>query len=173
MRDNADESAVLPPTGPSRPGRRRGVPAALRDARMCYDHLAGVLGVSITKALIEQEALVAGDGVGAMMPGTRGRASIRSDQQWQLGQNASAIFGALGVDLADVERLRTRRPLLRACLDWTEQEPHVAGSLGAALASSLFAQGWITRQPTGRAIELTASGRRMLDRRLPAQSGIQ
>src|SRR5918999_1729968 len=40
------------------------------------------------------------------------------------------LLGELGVDLGALEKLR--RPLSRCCIDWTEQRPHVAGSLGAA-----------------------------------------
>jgi hypothetical protein len=169
MSGNADKCGILIPARPSHTERWRSLPESFRDARLCYDHLAGVLGVSIAEALVEQGALVERNGAGAVSPGRNTPASIPSHQWWQLGQNAPAVFSALGIDLADVQRRSIRRPLLRACLDWTEQEPHLAGHLGATLASSFFAQGWIRRQPTGRAIDLTAAGRRALSGRLLIQ----
>jgi hypothetical protein len=55
-----------------------------------------------------------------------------------------------------------RRPLIRHCVDWTEQRHHLAGLLGAGLASHLFAAGWIVRGPIGRAVQVTDTGVRAL-----------
>ena len=63
---------------------------------------------------------------------------------------------AFGVDIAS---LPGRRPLVRACTDWTERRPHVAGALGAALLDSMLARGWLARRPDGRALNVTARGR--------------
>jgi hypothetical protein len=65
-------------------------------------------------------------------------------------------FGELGVS---VEALRAgRRPLTRVCVDWSERRPHIAGALGAALATRLFERRWIQRRPGVRAVAVTDMG---------------
>jgi catechol 2,3-dioxygenase-like lactoylglutathione lyase family enzyme len=88
---------------------------SLRFSRMCYDHLAGVVGVAVTEALTARQAIGETDGA------------------WVLGSAGAAVFGDLGIDVAAVPH-RTW-PLLRPCMDWTERRHHLAGGLGAALAA--------------------------------------
>jgi hypothetical protein len=60
----------------------------------------------------------------------------------------------------DVEVLRAgRRPLTRSCPDWSEQRPHLAAALGAALCQQLIDRAWITRMPGPRIVRLTRAGR--------------
>ncbi len=67
-----------------------------------------------------------------------------------------AEFGGFGID---VDRLEQRtRPLLRPCLDWSELRYHLAGSLGAALTSSLLTRGWITTREASRIVTVTKAG---------------
>jgi len=114
----------------------------LRFARTCYDHLAGVVGVGVTRALLARRWLrTAGDGFTA----------------------APALLGWLadhGRALADEPR--SRRPLVRACLDWSERTPHVAGRVGAAIADLALARQWVVRVRDSRALRLTARGRAAL-----------
>ena len=59
----------------------------------------------------------------------------------------------------DVAALRgQRRVLIRHCVDWSEQRPHLAGSLGAALLLRLLDLGWVRRAPANRALQVTTSG---------------
>jgi hypothetical protein len=55
-----------------------------------------------------------------------------------------------------------RRPLVRACTDWTERRPHLAGALGAALLDAMLERGWLKRRPDGRALNRTPRGREAL-----------
>ena len=71
-------------------------------------------------------------------------------------------LGELGIELAAVER--QRRSFARACLDWTERRPHLAGALGAALAEVFFTRGWVRRLPGGRAVTVTPAGREWVAR---------
>ncbi|HET6551548.1 MAG TPA: hypothetical protein VFG79_23980, partial [Solirubrobacter sp.] len=64
----------------------------------------------------------------------------------------------------DVSSLNGRRPLVRACVDWTERRPHVAGALGAALLHSMLDRGWVRRRPDGRALNVTPAGHEALAR---------
>lgn len=139
---------------------------ALRLARTCYDHLAGRLGVAITAALLDRGALRTVDGI----PDTRRRdrdelSKPLREHPYELGPHAADVFGELGVDL-DGARTR-RRPLLRFCLDWSEQRHHLSGALGAALADGLWQAGWLQRrQPGQRAVRITENGTRRLRERL-------
>lgn len=118
--------------------------SALRLARTCYDHLAGRLGVGLTDALLEQGALRAEDG-GFALTGTGETLLIR-----------------IGVDVA---RARAhRRVFARACLDWTERRPHLAGALGAAVAEAIIGQGWVRKRPHDRALLVTPEGMARLRR---------
>jgi DNA-binding transcriptional ArsR family regulator len=114
----------------------------LRFARTCYDHLAGVVGVRVTSALL--------------------------DRSWlHLHDDTFTPAPALLTWLADhghplPDDPRTRRPLARACLDWSERTPHVAGRLGAAIADLALAKQWVIRVRGTRALRLTARGRSTL-----------
>ncbi len=111
---------------------------SLRFARTCYDHLAGQLGVAIADALIERQILVPeGDG-------------------FRLTPDGERWLANLGVDVARARRLR--RAFARACLDWTERRPHLAGALGSALLARLLDLGWLERIDGERAVELTPLG---------------
>jgi DNA-binding transcriptional ArsR family regulator len=128
---------------PSRSGPRD---AALREARICYDHLAGEKGVRLLESL-SRRGLVAqsGERVG---PTEAGRAHL----------------GALGIDLAALGR--ARRPLCRLCLDWSERRMHLAGALGAALLDRMLVQGWL-RRGEGRVLRFTPPGLRAFEAAFP------
>jgi DNA-binding transcriptional ArsR family regulator len=119
---------------------------ALKHARTCYDHLAGELGVALVDALVERGVLT------------------RGDAAFVIGDNGARWFGALGIDVDAVAG--SRRSFARACLDWSERRPHLAGSLGAAVADAFFARKWIRRLPGGRAVAVTPDGRAWLEREL-------
>jgi DNA-binding transcriptional ArsR family regulator len=127
----------------------------LRRARLCYDHLAGVLGTAVTDALVRQEAL-------------------RSDSDvLVLGDRAAQVLGEVGIDLGPLQG--ASRPLLRQCTDWTERRPHLAGGLGAAIAESLLERRWVIRRPGSRGIDVSVDGadglERWLDLRVPECEG--
>jgi len=123
-------------TGPREP--------ALRRARVCYDHLAGDLGVSLYDALLAGKLLRETEGGPA--PTARGRDA----------------FAAYGVDLAPLES--AKRPLCRACLDWSARRTHLAGGLGAALLDSMLARKWCKRRPATRILDFTPAGEAALKR---------
>jgi DNA-binding transcriptional ArsR family regulator len=112
--------------------------AALARGRTCYDHLAGLLGVSITDAMT---------GLG-LLDHSHGLALTDAGLTW--------LTGPLGADPA---LLRSgKRPLARACLDWTERRTHLAGVAGAAVCARFRKQGWIRSVGAGRAVQLTPTG---------------
>ena len=84
-----------------------------------------------------------------------------------MGESATEVFGAIGVDLDKVTHAtKGRRPLLRVCVDWTEQQHHLAGRLCAAVTNSRFRAEWISRKPHDRAITLTQPGAKAVETRL-------
>lgn len=152
--------AVLAPQPPVRSLRESTRAAALRRARSCYDHLAGRLGVAITAALLDHGALVRTDGVEGVERAQRDPLSAPVPvHPYELGPRASDVFGALRVDLDGLSAGPARRPLLRFCVDWSEQRHHLAGGLGAALFDSLAGADWVRRGPAQRSVSLTPSGR--------------
>ncbi|WP_206793491.1 helix-turn-helix transcriptional regulator [Amycolatopsis sp. MtRt-6] len=164
--DTAELLETLARYSPAQPvtSLREGTRAeALRTARTCYDHLAGRLGVTVTSALLARGAL-AGPRDTRRRPGDRISAPLR-EHPYTLGPAAAAVFGALGVDVDVVAA--ERRPLLRFCLDWSEQRHHLAGALGAAVATRFLDAGWVTRRAQAhRALRLTPDGARALETHL-------
>ena len=128
--------AVIAPRRPASSLKQARIGSDLQAARTCYDHLAGVLGVTLFESLQRQRLLTA-----ELAPTRRG----------------AKRFGELGIDV--VELARRRRPFAKRCLDWTERRHHLAGSLGAALAARCFELGWIERLPASRAVRVTEEGR--------------
>ncbi|HJV51235.1 MAG TPA: helix-turn-helix domain-containing protein [Noviherbaspirillum sp.] len=115
---------------------------ALRQARVCYDHLAGELGVRIYANLLDMRALALdGDGLQATDAGRR----------W---------FARIGIDTDAL--LLKRRPFCRTCLDWSERRHHLAGSLGAALFSRCLEMGWARRAAGSRVVTFTPEGQQAL-----------
>ena len=108
----------------------------LREARTCYDHLAGRLGLALADAAVAANAV---------------------NDEFSLGPRAEDWFGRLGVDVGSL--LRGRRPLLRVCTDWTERREHLAGALGAALCSAVLDAGWAACRPASRALSITPLGK--------------
>jgi DNA-binding transcriptional ArsR family regulator len=131
---------VAAPDGEAAP--RRATPRispALREARTCYDHLAGRLGVGLADALVARGLVVLGEEAG---------------EATQAGRAWLADFGL------PAGPTRKRRLFCRPCLDWSERRPHLAGELGAALCDRCEELGWIARVPGSRVVTVTPSGRR-------------
>jgi DNA-binding transcriptional ArsR family regulator len=123
------------------------VGAELSQARTCYDHFAGRLGIGV------HDALMAGGHLAATEGG------------YALTASGRAIFRALGLDPDATPK--SRRAALRPCLDWSERRPHLAGHLAAALACRCFEMDWVRRRKDSRAVILTEEGRGVLEAALP------
>ncbi|SEF58060.1 ArsR/SmtB family transcription factor [Bosea lathyri] len=132
------------------PSRRRlpsRVGEELSQARTCYDHFAGRLGIGIHDALVSGGHLTVSEG------------------GYGLTGSGEAVFAALGIE--PVQASKGRRAALRPCLDWSERRPHLAGHLAATLACRCFETGWVRRKKDSRAVVLTEEGRVALTRALP------
>ncbi|WIX82709.1 winged helix-turn-helix domain-containing protein [Amycolatopsis carbonis] len=133
---------LLAPPGPAKSLRQATRGRKLREARVCYDHLAGSVGVAINDAFLAKGFLV------------------EDHDCYGVSATGRAELAAHGID---VDRLRGRaRPLARPCMDWSERRNHLAGSLGAAVKSRLLELGWIDLLEASRDVDLTEAGRREL-----------
>ncbi|MDQ2714754.1 MAG: winged helix-turn-helix domain-containing protein [Chloroflexota bacterium] len=119
--------------------READVADAVRQARTCYNHLAGALGVALTQALVDKQFLSLA---------TDGYAVTDCGERW---------FRDFGIDCAALKR--PDNLFAPHHIDWSERRYHLAGALGAAFTRRLFDLGWLTRAPSSRAVRLTASGR--------------
>jgi DNA-binding transcriptional ArsR family regulator len=115
---------------------------ALRKARVCYDHLAGELGVLVFDSLQRRRLLRS---VGTEL---------------ELTEQGEQFCADLGLDTQVLEQ--GRRVLCRACLDWSARRHHLAGALGAALLERCFASGWARRARASRVVNFTPAGERLL-----------
>lgn len=123
----------------ARPRRTGPRDAAMRDARVCYDHLAGERAVRLAERLARDGCIGAGE----------------TPAMTEVGRTR---FAALGIELAETGR----RPLCRLCLDWSERRNHLAGTLGAAVLRHVLDHGWARRGP-GRVIAFTPAGAEAFD----------
>ncbi len=136
--DTLEALTLLAPPRPVASLRDASRAKNLRWARMCYDHLAGVVGVALTEAMTERDLIRAQDG------------------GFVLGSRGAAGFGELGIDVGQLEQ-RTR-PLLRPCMDWSERKHHLAGSLGAAVTAAMLGRKWIARREASRVVSVSETG---------------
>jgi hypothetical protein len=115
----------------------------LRVARSCYDHLAGRLGVAVTDHFVNRGAIE------------------RRGEEFAVTRRGKAILAGFGIDI-EAARAR-RRSFARACMDWTERQPHVAGSLGAGILRAFLERKWLVRNASDRALRITPEGRRAFE----------
>ncbi|MEP3345221.1 MAG: winged helix-turn-helix domain-containing protein [Litoreibacter sp.] len=108
----------------------------LRHARVCYNHLAGELGV-------------------ALYDGLRARGVLRGEgDSIALADTGRAEMEALGIEL----NTKSRSPECKSCLDWSARGSHLAGRLGRAILDHTFTQGWAIRPENTRIVRFTALG---------------
>lgn len=110
----------------------------LRHARVCYDHLAGELGVSIMDSLVQRGCI------------------IQTDTEAALSDTGLAMMRDFGIDPVGLKP--GRRPLCRPCLDWSVRRPHLAGALGRAVWARIQDLGWATRQHESRVVRFSKRG---------------
>ena len=119
-------------TGPKDPELRR--------ARVCYDHLAGDMGVALFEGLSQRNL-------------------IKTDLNGVALTDAGAHFATeFGIDLDGLRQ--NRRPLCRECLDWSARQSHLAGSFGAALLDRFYDLGWARRVAESRIVRFSPDGER-------------
>jgi DNA-binding transcriptional ArsR family regulator len=126
---------------------------ALREARLCYNHLAGALGVQLYQSLSARGFL-------AHRPGG-------------LDLTAEGRVFCLSLGLSDNDLATTRTPLCRDCLDWSERQSHLGGRLGRLFLARFEAQDWLRRRPDSRALCVTPEGRRAIALAFPVADAMR
>ncbi|WP_444920337.1 ArsR/SmtB family transcription factor [Microbulbifer sp. CnH-101-G] len=117
-------------TGPANPD--------LRKARICYDHLAGSLGVALYDSLMAEGVI------------------IEESQSAELTETGRGFFSNLGVDIEGLKNARL--PLCKSCLDWSERRNHLAGSLGQWILEDALSKNWARRRLDSRVIDFSNVG---------------
>ena len=123
----------------SRPGPKD---EALRRARVCYNHLAGELGVQLFEDLVKAGHLV------------------EAKEDVSLTQSGEVFVSEFGIDLSALNK--SRRPLCKSCLDWSSRRTHLAGSLGSAFLDRFYELGWAKRVDGSRVVAFSAKGEQHL-----------
>ena len=148
--------ARISPPAPVRSLKQGSKAQAVRFARTCYDHVAGMLGTRLMEALIERELLTGGDGVFDPDAAREDRLSAPgTDLDYRLTPSGLRELKAFGIDF---DSLPSRRPLIRYCVDWSEKRHHLAGSLGAAIAARMIELGWVRKAARSRAVHISDDG---------------
>ena len=128
-------------------------PSRLREARTCYDHMAGAVGVALHDRLHAMRWI--------------SKASKAEENSYAVTGEGAQAFESLGIDLEATRALRRR--FACACLDWSERRPHLGGALGAALLKMALKRKWVLPEPDCRALHITGLGRREMRARFGAQ----
>jgi DNA-binding transcriptional ArsR family regulator len=123
-------------------------PDRLREARTCYDHLAGRIGVLLHNNLKKSKWLSGND-------------------EYELTAYGKKEIEALGIDVESVRSLRRR--FAYPCLDWSERQPHLGGALAAAILKIALKRKWFEREVEGRELTVTSFGKRELQTRFGFQ----
>ena len=119
----------------------------LQFARSCYDHLAGRLGIAITRALVEKAYILPA-----------------ADKQFEITASGAEWFADIGLDVCALRP--GRKGLARQCLDWTERDHHLAGPLGVKMLTTFCDADWLRRSKTSRRVRVTPVGWKALDEHL-------
>ena len=116
---------------------------ALREARLCYDHLAGTQGVMLFESLLKH-------------------CFIEGKQNPSITRKGEIFFTKWGINIGELKQ--KKRPLCRTCLDWSERRHHLSGALGAAILDHFVAQKWIKPVSDSRALIFSPSGRQQFQK---------
>lgn len=125
--------------------------AQLREARVCYNHLAGSRGIQLYDSLFARDFM-----------------ELRGDDLF-LTEAGQGFVRTLGVDFDQL--VKSRAPVCRTCLDWSARRPHLAGSLGRALFKRFEMMGWAYRVRDTRAVQFSSDGLRQFNMAFPVNPG--
>ena len=111
--------------------------SALRRARTCYCHLAGIAGVTLLDEMVN-----------------RGWFNTEQGEKtlYRLTDAGERSLLSLGVDVPGAAS--QRRPFAYGCLDWTERRYHLRGSLADGILTAMADSGDVSRTIGTRAVSL-------------------
>ncbi|WAB97486.1 MULTISPECIES: helix-turn-helix transcriptional regulator [Pseudomonas] len=140
-------------------GTERGVqakplpmPMSTRRARRCGDHLGGELAGELYHRLV----------VAGWLEG--------SVHQMMVSEEGRAQLAGIGVYIDALAPQQQRGCVICHCNEWSDQGPHLGGSLGQALLTLFLQSGWIREAENTRALQISALGIQQINRiaRVPA-----
>lgn len=115
-------------------------------ARTCYNHLAGEVGVKITKALITKKIITP------------------IDQTYIVSSYGQEWFKEFGIDIKQIEK--QKRSFAHPCLDWSERKHHLAGALGDVFLETMLQKDWFRKHKNTRELVVTSKGKQYLKKLL-------
>jgi DNA-binding transcriptional ArsR family regulator len=142
--------AALVPASATKHKDQAEITPAIKYCRTCYDHLAGKIGVAICDSLVHQKIV------------------IEQQKEFSLSKKGEKWFAGFDIDASDLKK--QRRSFIRPCLDWSERRYHIAGSLASSLLDTMLAADWIRRTRNSRAIVITASGEKEMEKHFKISS---
>lgn len=114
----------------------------LFNARTCYDHLAGKVGVELTNWFILKNYI------------------MNKNKEVFITKEGNRFFTEnIGLDLEKL--IIKKRKFAVMCLDWSERKHHLAGSLGNAILNYLLENGWVEHCGKSRGLRITEYGKIM------------
>jgi len=115
----------------------------LREARVCYNHLAGDMGTQMFDSLIAKRHIAL------------------EGEELALTDSGAAFALDFEIDLYALRKARA--PLCRECLDWSERRSHLAGSLGRAFLTRFEDLSWAKRDQKTRVVTFSKSGKQAFE----------
>jgi DNA-binding transcriptional ArsR family regulator len=111
----------------------------LRHARLCYDHIAGKLGIKLKEALLKINFI-----------------ELENDIFYitELGYKKFIELEIIKNRFKDIKELSGAK-----CYDWSEKDYHIAGKLGYTIATGLIELCWIKKSLISRELEITEVGK--------------
>ena len=106
------------------------IEARLRHCRLCYNHLAGQVGVALTQQMVAKSWL------------------HEAEPWYRLTDRGLQALSSIGISNADG----------RTCMDWSERRLHLAGALGSQLLQALLTKRWLQRDSRDRSLRVTPQG---------------
>ena len=132
----------------ARPGKTMRQPGPkdpqLRRLRVCYDHMAGEIGVALYQAMLRKNCLTFEQGHLGITPG------------------GTDMLCGIGLIIPNPDSASPGKP----CMDWSERQHHLGGKLGKLLLDHALAHHWVRRHKDSRCLDIMPVGQASFERLL-------
>ena len=122
------------------------LPMSMRRARRCGDHLGGELAGELYHRLV----------VAGWLEG--------SERELMVSEEGRTQLAAIGVYIDALASRKQRGCVICHCNEWSDQGPHLGGSLGQALLKLFLQSGWIRESESSRVLQISAEGVQQINR---------
>lgn len=123
-------------------------PASLRRARLCHGHLGGELGAGLYQRMFQAGWI------------------DRHEQRTEVTVTGAQRLAGLGIFTHALAS-----PLACDCFDWSQQQPHLGGALGAGLLQLFLQSGWVSVVNESHALQFSDVGLGEINRLAAPQEG--